>query len=71
MEHLQPTRRRAIVRLRTEQARERASQLRLAPKSGTEAPQLHPKPGSCDACGRHIGRGIAFHRLRCKGITNG
>lgn len=30
-------------------------------------PMPMPKPGYCRICGKHIGRGVAFHEKRCHG----
>jgi hypothetical protein len=30
-------------------------------------PTAAPRKGVCPVCGKHIGRGVAFHAKRCEG----
>ena len=35
-----------------------------------QEPSSPVKPGECQFCGLYVGRGIGFHRLRCKENPN-
>ncbi len=56
---MQPaTRRRGMAEYDREQAELRQQEEEKAPPA--------VKPGECQFCGLHVGRGIGFHRMRCE-----